>query len=232
MTIDIYNIEGKVTGNIELPAAIFDCEANPELIALAIRVAQANLRQGTSKAKTRGEVARTTHKIWKQKGTGRARHGSKGAPIFVGGGVAHGPSGDQEYSLQLPKKMKLKALKGVFTQIAKSNQIVIVDGLDKMDASTKSFAKFLTNMKAPTNTVVMLESPMQNIIRAGKNASSTTITQAKRTNILELLSARKVIMHKPALDVLVATFAPQAKDVEPVVKKTAPKKTVKKVVKE
>ncbi len=232
MTIDIYNIEGKVTGSVELPATIFDCEANPELIALAIRVARANGRQGTSKAKTRGEVSRTTHKVWKQKGTGRARHGSKGAPIFVGGGVAHGPSGDQAYDLQLPKKMKLKALKGVFTQIAKANQIMIVDGLDKIDASTKSFAKFLTDMKVSNNTLVMLESPIQNVVRAGKNTQNVTITQAKRTNILELLSADKVIMHKPALDTLVATFAPKSEVVKPAVKKAAPKKAAKKEVKE
>lgn len=232
MTIDIYNIEGKVTGNIELPNALFDVDVNPELLSLAIRVANANKRQGTSKVKTRGELDRTTHKVWKQKGTGRARHGSKAAPIFVGGGVAHGPSGDQEYHLTIPKKMKLKALKGVLTQVAKANQIMIVDGMDKMETSTKSFAKLLTDLKVTTKALIMLESPLQNIIRAGKNAENVLITQARRTNILELLNTDKIIIHKPALETLMATFAPEAEVVvakKPVTKKAAVKKVAKTV---
>ncbi len=232
MTIDIYNIEGKVTGNIELPEALFNVDVNPDLIALAVRVAEANQRQGTSKVKTRGELDRTTHKVWKQKGTGRARHGSKSAPIFVGGGIAHGPSGDQEYSLTIPKKMKLKALKGVLTQIAKANQIMVVDGMEKLDTSTKSLANLLKKLNVETKAVVMLESPLTNIIRAGKNVDNVVITQAKRTNILELLNADKIILHKPAIDTLMATFANDVADVKQVAPKKAPVKKAAKKVKE
>jgi large subunit ribosomal protein L4 len=235
MTVDIYNIEGKVTGTIELPEALFNVDVNNDLIALAIRVARANARQGTSKVKTRGELDRTTHKVWKQKGTGRARHGSKSAPIFVGGGVAHGPSGDQSYELDLPKKMRVKALKGVLTQSAKAGQVIVIDGLDKMDANTKAFTSMLSAMKADKKALVMLESPLTNIVRAGKNAADVVVTQAKRTNVLEIVDAAKVVIHKPALETLVATFAKNAvkAEVKPVAKKAAPKKTAaKKEVKE
>jgi large subunit ribosomal protein L4 len=220
--IDIYNIEGKVTSQSELPASIFDVEVNPDLIALAVRVLNANHRQGTSKVKTRGEVALTTHKIWKQKGTGRARHGSKGAPIFVGGGVAHGPTGEQSYSLKLPKKMRTLALKGVLGEAFKAGNVMIVDGLDKVGSTTKDLTKVLANLKVDKKTVLMLENPLNNILRAGKNIDTLTITQAKRINVIEIMNANKIIIHKPAIDTLVSTFSP--KDVVVPVKKVTKKK--------
>jgi large subunit ribosomal protein L4 len=93
-SLDLYDSTGKITSKVNVPKA-FNVNVDPELIALAIRVYLANQRQATSQVKTRGEVNKTTKKVWRQKGTGRARHGGKGAPIFVGGGVAHGHSGDQ-----------------------------------------------------------------------------------------------------------------------------------------
>lgn len=227
-TIDTYSIEGKVTGKVELPAEIFNVEYNQELIALALRVFMANQRQGTSKAKSRGEINKTGHKIWKQKGTGRARHGDKGAPIFVGGGVAHGPSGDQNYKLSLPKRMKNLALKGAFSQALKTDQIMVVEGLDTLKTSTKEFIKMVNNLKlSSTNSIFMLESALPNVIKAGRNVQNISITQAKRTNIFELLNAQKIIIQKTAIEALVRTFAPesQSKGVNAVSKAT--KKTAK-----
>jgi large subunit ribosomal protein L4 len=227
--IDLYNCEGKVTSQIELPESLFDVEVNPELMALAIRVLRANSRQGTSKVKGRGEVNRTKHKVWKQKGTGRARHGSKNAPIFVGGGVAHGPSGNQSYKLHLPKKMHKLAFKGALTETAKAGNIIVIDGLDKIKPTTKDLAKVLSSLKiTEIKTVLMLESPAKNILDAGRNLSKLTITQAKRSNVMEIMNADKLLIHKPALDVLLATYVPEIK-IENV--KTAVKPVAKPAVK-
>lgn len=227
-TLDIYTIEGKVAGKLDLPEAIFGTEVNQDLIALALRVYLANKRQGTSKVKTRGEVSKTTHKVWKQKGTGRARHGSKGAPIFVGGGVAHGPSGDQNYSLRIPKKMNRLAIKGALTQAVKDGQIMVVEGLDTVKASTKEFATVVKNLKLDSaNTVIMLESPLANVVKAGKNLTNISVTQAKRTNVYEIVNADKIIIHKPAIEALVATFA-EAPKAAPAVKESKTTKVQKK----
>lgn len=232
--IDVYNCEGKVTTQIELPEVLFHVEVNPELMALAIRVLLANQRQGTSKVKGRGEVNRTTKKVWKQKGTGRARHGSRNAPIFVGGGVAHGPSGDQSYKLTLPKKMHKLAFKGALTEAAKAGNIIVIDGLEKIKPITKDLAKVFSSLKiTEQKTVLMLESPVKNVLDAGRNLSKVIITQAKRSNVMEIMNADKLVIHKPALDVLMATYAPDVPNKKmvaekPIVKKTARKSVVKK----
>src|SRR3972149_7539732 len=105
----VYNPDGKVMKKVTLPADVFDVEVKTELLNMAVRIYQANQRLGTHKAKTRGQVTGSTRKIYKQKGTGRARHGDIKAPIFIGGGIAHGPK-PRDFSLNLPKRMKRLAL--------------------------------------------------------------------------------------------------------------------------
>lgn len=208
-TLDLYDTTGKVLSKVNLPKAL-DIKIDPNLIALAVRVYLANQRQATSKVKTRGEVNKTTHKVWKQKGTGRARHGSKAAPIFVGGGVAHGPSGDQEYGLKLPKKMRQKAILSAFSQAIIDNKLVVIDGLNQIKSSTKSVQSMLDSLKIQdANTLCLIEEPIKDFVKASKNIKSIQVSQAKRTNVFEIISANKILVHKPALDLFVETFAPK-----------------------
>src|SRR3990167_8071260 len=111
-------------------------QASPQLLAQAIKVYLTNQRQGTKHAKTRGEVAGSGKKIWRQKGTGKARHGDRQAPLFVGGGIAHGPKGNENYKLNLPDKMKRLALRIVLTDKLKDERIVLVKSLKTVKAKT------------------------------------------------------------------------------------------------
>lgn len=128
---------GKSTENLELPGHIFGSEINPPLVAQAIKVYLSNQRKAYPKTKRRGEVEGSGKKIWPQKGTGRARHGDRYAPIFVGGGIAHGPRGNQSYRKKLPKKMKKLALISALSAKQKENKIKVVKGIKRL-RKTKS----------------------------------------------------------------------------------------------
>lgn len=138
MTADLYNIEGKKTGTVNLPKSLFEAKINDKLLAQAIRVAQSNLRSAHAKAKHRGEVAGTTKKMYAQKGTGNARHSTAKAPQFVGGGSAHGPRGNQNYKLKLTKSMKIAAIKTIYSKFAKNSAIIAIDTLSKIAPKTKT----------------------------------------------------------------------------------------------
>src|SRR3990167_7073702 len=130
-TAATFNIKGEKVEAVTLPKEIFGVEVKPQLLAQAVRVWLSNQRKAFAKTKTRKDVAKTTAKMFKQKGTGRARHGSYAAPIFVGGGVAHGPSGEQNYRMELPKHLKRKALAGALTEKAKAGELTILTGGEK-----------------------------------------------------------------------------------------------------
>ena len=122
LNIDVFDIKGKNVGSISLPESIFKAKVNPQVVAQAVRVYLANQRQGTSSTKTRGEVQGSTRKIYRQKGTGRARHGSIRAPIFVHGGVAFGPK-PRDFSLKIPSKIKQQALFSAFSSKFSADEI-------------------------------------------------------------------------------------------------------------
>ncbi len=222
-TLDVYDLNGKVTSKVDVPSQL-TVDVDPNLIALAVRVYLANQRQSTSKAKSRGEINKTTHKIWKQKGTGRARHGNKAAPIFVGGGVAHGPTGEENYTLKLNKKMRKKAILSAFSQAIADKKIMVVSGLESMKSTTKDAVSLEKALKIDgQKTVLLLEQPFDNVIRATSNRENIQVSQAQRTNVYELVSADKIIIHQPAVNVFASTFA-QVKVVEEKPVKKAPKK--------
>lgn len=213
--VNIYNITGKVTGKISLPEEIFAAKINEKLIAQAIRVYLANQRQGTASIKTRGEVEGSGRKIWRQKGTGRARHGDRYAPIFVGGGVAHGPK-PKDFSLKLPKKMKKKALFGTLTDKLKKKQLVVVSNLGKMKPKTKEMLKVLENLKLKlengrlkTKVLLVIPKGQKNIILAGRNLTNLTLCQADLLNPYQVLKAGKLILAKETISVLKTVFLSQ-----------------------
>lgn len=211
LTSDVYNLKGNVVGKVALPAEIFSAEVKPELIAAAVRVYQANLRSGTHDTKTRSEVIGSTRKIYRQKGTGRARHGAITAPIFIGGGVAHGPH-PRDYSLNLPQKMKRLALFGVLTGKLQDGSIKIVRGLEKIDLKTKNMNEALVNLKLANNNnkrknvLLVTSGDFENVRLAGRNIEYLTIENAKLIYALEILSHKNLLLMEEAVPVLAGHF--------------------------
>jgi large subunit ribosomal protein L4 len=137
LTINLYDLSGKLTSELPVGGDIFTAKKNPKLVAQAIKVYLSNQRKSHSRVKTRGEVVGSTRKIWRQKGTGRARHGSLTAPIFVGGGIVHGPTGQENWKLSINKKMKKAALASVISEYLSNSKICAISDLAKIEPKTK-----------------------------------------------------------------------------------------------
>ncbi|MFC1711867.1 50S ribosomal protein L4, partial [Patescibacteria group bacterium] len=213
-TTDIYTIKGLKKGKVSLPSNIFAGKINPALMAQAIRVYLSNQRMALAKVKSRGEVSFSTRKIYKQKGTGRARHGGKGAPIFVKGGRAHGPTGTQNFKLKLSKKMKKLSLFSALTSKFKENEIMVIDGFEKIEPKTKEMIKVFKNLKLykakevkkeekkgkskknklNLKVLIVLPKGLENIVRAGRNIPQVKIMQAKQLNTYKVLNGGKLLI--------------------------------------
>ena len=211
LKMDVYDLKGKVVEKIALPKEIFETKVNKSLLSQAVRVYLANQRRGTHSTKTRGEINATTHKAWRQKGTGRARHGAKSAPIWVGGGVVFGPK-PRDYSLKLPKKMKRAALFSSLTVKREENKIMVLTGLEKIEAKTKKMADVIKNLKLEEkNKKILLVTPdtinaYENVFKAGKNIKGVSIMSAKMLNTYEVLNAKTILFMKASLETLENNF--------------------------
>lgn len=197
----VMDTTGKSAGRVKLPDKIFAAQASPKLLAQAVRVYLANQRQGTVKVKRRGEVKGSGRKIWRQKGTGRARHGDRYAPIFVGGGIAHGPTGSQRHKLKLSKVMRRKALFAALTQKTGAKELIIVDGLEKLEPKTKVMYRAVTKVtsKAPKKLSIILPDGTDSVIRGARNIKGVKLLSAKRLNAFEVLNAGMIILMKSAV---------------------------------
>ncbi len=199
----IYNIEGKEEKTIELPKEIFSVSANPNLLAQAVRVYLVNQRQGNVKVKTRSEVIGSTRKIYRQKGTGKARHGAIKAPIFVGGGIAHGPK-QKDYNLKFNKKEKKLALFAALSIKLKEKKIF---GLDEkvliMKPKTKAFVNFLKELKllGKSSLVIMKKMEKNNLVLAIRNISGISFVDVNSLNPYLILKSNNLIFIENALEV-------------------------------
>ena len=211
---DLLNINGEKVGTLNLPKEIFAAEINPLLMAQAVQVYLANQRKAYPKTKTRTEVNRTKTKWYRQKGTGRARHGSRAAPIFVGGGIAHGPTGEQNYKLKMPKKMKKAALFSALTSKFKEKEILVVKGLEKIEPKTKKMAEVLKKVQnslpagrqAKFQILLVLPKFLENIVLAGRNLKNLEIAQAADLNTYQVLGSEKLIFLPESIDKLKEVF--------------------------
>lgn len=177
-------------------------------MAQAVRVYLSNQRQGSRKVKARSEVKGSRRKIWRQKGTGRARHGDRYAPIFVGGGVAHGPTGKENFKRKLTKSMRRQALLSALSQKAKDKQVIVVDKLETLKPKTKLMAasldKVLTKAKYKAGAKINLVLPevVDSIIRSTRNLPNVTPLQAKQLSTYAVLKGDALVFMKPSLAVL------------------------------
>ncbi len=192
---NVYSIKGTRLTQITLPK-IFDEPVNKTLLSQAIHVYRDRAHPGLSKVKTRGEVNRTKAKWYRQKGTGRARHGAKSAPIFVGGGVAHGPKGLKR-KLSLPKNMAKKALNSALSYKAKKGEIIVVDGFEKIK-KTKEAKKFLEKLfpqKQPKTTFCLSEENKK-VFTFLRNLANTKVKEFKDMNAFDVFFGGILILDK------------------------------------
>jgi len=211
ISVDVYDVKGKVVGKRVLRKDIFEVKVNNALMAQAVRVYLANQRAGGASTKTRGEVNKTKAKAWRQKGTGRARHGAKSAPIWVGGGVAFGPK-PRDFSLTLPKKMKQRALASALTSKLKDEAIKVVDGLEKLSPKTKtvSIALDAVNGKVKSRKILLvIPGKVESVQRAARNIAGVTIRQVSFLNTYEVLNSGTLLFMKDSVTKLEEAWTKQ-----------------------
>lgn len=190
---------------IRVSDLLFSDKVVDQLFAQAIRVYQANLRQGTSYTKTRSEVKRTKKKWYRQKGTGNARHGARTPNIFVGGGVSHGPRAIENWSLKLNRKSKLIALQQALT-LQKKNLFVSKD-IATLKGKTKGADKLISKFSEKTDKVlVILHKMNETVLRALANLNNVDVTTAERLNVLQVAQADKILIDFSALKTLEDRF--------------------------
>lgn len=205
---DVFDVTGKVVASIALPESLFGANINKTLLAQAVRVYLANQRKGTQSTKTRGEVTGSTRKIYRQKGTGRARHGGIRAPIFVGGGVALGPK-PRDFSLTLPQKMRKAALSSALTAKFLDGQIKIVDGFEHIEPKTKTFVNALKKLnldEKKKKVLLVLPGKNENVQKAARNVEGVSFILANQLNAYAVLNTKTILLMKPAVEVLEKTF--------------------------
>ena len=202
MKVPVLNMSGKEINTIDLPADIFEVEINMGLMHQAYVRQMANARLGTHKVKRRGEVNRTSAKWYRQKGTGRARHGSRDATQFVGGGRPKGPV-PHKYTKAMPRKMRQQAIRCALTVLLRDNQLVFVDGL-KLDApKTKDMRQILDAVAGKGNkTLVLVTHGQDNVVNSIHNLDRAHVIQVNYLNLRDLLQADRVVVPLDALEVI------------------------------
>ncbi|NLI60181.1 MAG: 50S ribosomal protein L4 [Clostridiales bacterium] len=197
--VAVYNTEGASVGEIELKDTIFGVKINQALLHQVVRMQLANKRQGTQSALTRAEVRGGGAKPWRQKGTGRARHGSIRSPIWVKGGVAFAPK-PRNYGFTMPKKMRRQALKSALSSKVKSEQILVLDSLELAQPKTKEMVKVLKNLEVTGKALVVLPEKDETVARAAGNLQGIKLASVNTLNVLDILNYDKFIITKEAVE--------------------------------
>ena len=203
---NVYDMSGKLVGEIELSEAVFGIDPNTAAVHDAVKNHLANKRQGTQSALTRAEVSGGGRKPWRQKGTGRARQGSTRSPQWTHGGIAFAPK-PRTYSYVLNKKVKRLALKSVLSSKAKDGEIVVVDKIAMDEIKTKSFKNFLTAVNAEGKSVVVTPEVNDIVVKSARNIPGVVTSPAKLINVYDLLNAKTLVIDKDALAVIEEVFA-------------------------
>ncbi|MEE9617377.1 MAG: 50S ribosomal protein L4 [Anaerolineae bacterium] len=201
MDIPMYNARGEKIGEVELRPDIFEVPVNVPLMHQALVRQLANAHLGTHKTKSRGEVNRTKAKWYRQKGTGRARHGSRNANLFVGGGVAHGPR-PRKYTKKMPRKMRRAALCSALSVKATEDQIVVLDALEMEVPKTKEMLAVLRSLGLDRRVLILLPERNETVERSARNLPQVKTLRASYLNVRDLLEYDHVLMPLGALQVV------------------------------
>jgi len=200
MKSDLYNKGGQKVGEVELPDRIFAVSWNADLVHQALRAQTANARQPLAHVKGRGDVRGGGKKPWRQKGTGRARHGSIRSPIWKGGGVTHGPSKEKIFSLKINKKMRQKAIFSVLSRRLKDGEIRIIESADITEPRTRLLTDWLKTFSPKENALIIVRNENKNIFKAASNLSRVSVINAQTLNVYDLLRPAIVLIDQPAVE--------------------------------
>lgn len=211
MTLDVYKIDGSKSGEkIDLSDSIFAIEPNDHAIYLSVKSFLANQRQGTSKAKERGEVRGGGKKPWKQKGRGGARAGTSRSPLWVGGGTIFGPR-PRDYRQDIPKKLRRLARKSAFSYKIKDEQLLVVEDFNIEQPKTKDFSNILNALKISGKKVLLLtEVNNPNIYKSGRNIPKVKVLEAAKASTYDLLNNQILVLQKSAVKEIEKTFTANA----------------------
>ena len=197
-TVKVRNLKNEEVGEVELSDAVFGAPLNEALIHAAVRNFMANARQGTSATKTRGDVAGSGRKLWKQKGTGRARIASLRSPLWKGGGNAHGPQ-PRDWSYNMPKKMRQGALRSALSERVREGRVVLVDGWALDKPKTKEFLGSLKQLGLEGKTLIVDSLDNENLMLSTRNVQSAKVVNSFALNIYDLLYHDKLIISEAAV---------------------------------
>jgi len=207
MKTTVYNQSGKEVGDITLPKEIFEVALNADLVHQVMVSMSSNARQNSAHAKNRSEVSGSGIKPWRQKGTGRARHGSRRSPIWRGGGVAHGPRNEKNYEKIVPAKMRRKALLMLLSEKAKANQLIVLDKIELENGKTKEIAAALAKLPCRAQTtLIALPAYDKKTVLATRNIKKTSIEEARNLNVLGLLNHKYILMPQDSIKAIEKTF--------------------------
>lgn len=210
MNATIYAKDGSQAGTVDLPAAIFGAEWNADLVHEVVVAMQANARANTAHTKDRSEVSGGGKKPWRQKGTGRARHGSRRSPIWAGGGVTHGPRNDRNFTKKINKKAKAKALASVLSKKYTDGEVIFVDAFGLMEPKTAAAKQVLTAIatgsghedlatKRQNTALIALTKRDDAVEKSFRNFGNVEVAQVKDINPVQLLTYKYVIVAEPTV---------------------------------
>ncbi len=203
---NVYDMSGKVVGEIELNDAVFGIEPNTAVMHEAVKNYLANQRQGTQSTLTRAEVRGGGRKPWRQKGTGRARQGSTRAPQWIHGGIALGPK-PRDYGYHMNKKSRQLAIKSALSAKAAAGNIMVIENLDLSEVKTKSFVKFLSDVGATGKSLVVTPEVRRNVVLSARNIPGVRTTISSIISVYDILRADKFIVDKAAVAKIEEVYA-------------------------
>jgi len=205
-TIDVYNMEGKVCGTLELSDKVFAAQVNGPVIHSVVRAYLLNQRQGTQSTLTRSEVAGGGRKPWRQKGTGRARQGSTRAPQWTHGGIVFAPK-PRDYTVTLNKKVKRLAMKSALSSKVQDNEMIVVDSIATEGYKTKKIAEMLKALGSEKKALIVLSEVDAQVIASAANIPGVKTAQVNTLNVYDILNADKFIVVKDAVSKIEEVYA-------------------------
>ena len=203
---NVYDMSGKVVGEIELNDAVFGIEPNTAVMHEAVKNYLANQRQGTQSTLTRAEVRGGGRKPWRQKGTGRARQGSTRAPQWIHGGIALGPK-PRDYGYHMNKKSRQLAIKSALSAKAAAGNIMVIENLDLSEVKTKNFVKFISDVGATGKSLVVTPEVRRNVVLSARNIPGVRTTISSIISVYDILRADKFIVDKAAVAKIEEVYA-------------------------
>ena len=210
-TVKVLNLKNKEVGEVQLSEAVFDAPFNEPLIHAAVRNFMANARQGTSATKTRGDVSGAGRKLWKQKGTGRARIASLRSPLWKGGGNVHGPQ-PRDWSYNMPKKMRRGALRSALSERVREGNVIVIEGWTLDKPKTKDFVSSLGVLGLDGKTLIVDSFDNENLMLSARNLQRAKVVNSSGLNIYDLLYHEKLVISQAAVEELEQLLGPKQTD--------------------